>query len=427
MPSGWRAILQIETPQRRECLRFSDVRIVDPIQINIVTDDPAVQTDAQRLYVRLRTALQSLSYPSGQVPHLCNGPGGMDCIARGEPSCRSVLVPLTGRSQISSALEDLTHAWTQSRPTNSSVLPILPSGARPSVVLPSPLDRLTVLFNPGVIEQLAPDVLRAASVGGREHRLFISYRRDDAQELAEQLHDEFTHAGFHVFLDRFRGIPGTAFPPQLRRELADKGVVLVIESPLIGNSSWTLAEVSFARALHLGLLALTIPGSPRFAAIAPSDRIAPSSGWTNDPSSGRPTLDDSKLKEVVNDVRQRYASQALYRQLYLENLLHGALAPHGMTASAAGGGAFSIPSKKKNQNYVAQLSPRLPELAELRRAVMKARSSSACAVLVGASRLLAPEDAEDLNWTADELGVALHAEGRIRRLAKSFRNGKVPP
>lgn len=425
MPSGWRAILQIDTPRQSECLRFGDVGVVDPIHITIFAEDPFAATAASRLYARLQSLLQALVRPAGQSVHRCGTARGLGCMARGEPSCRSVLVALTGTSRISRSFEHLMHDWTRRRLRNSTVLPILPAGAQVPNVLPKPFDQLTVLFDGGAIEQLAPDVLRAAHVGGREHRLFLSYRRDDVQELAEQLHDELTHAGFHVFLDRFRGVPGTAFPPQLRRELADKGVVLVIESPNIAQSSWTLAEVSFARALRLGLLALHTPGAPKFAAVAATDRIAPSSGWTADGTTKRPMLDRPTLRQVVDDIRQRFAAHALYRQLYLENLLHAALGPHRLTAAAEGGGAFSIATQK--QQYVVQLSPRLPEVAELRRAVTKARASSACAVLLGASRLLAPEDAEDLQWTADQLACALRSEGRLRRLAKSFSEGKVPP
>ena len=315
--------------------------------------------------------------------------------------------------------------WTRLRPRNSVVLPVLPAGASPTVILPSPLHRLTTLFQGGAIEQLAPDVLRAAGVGGREHRLFISYRRDDAQELAEELHDELTHRGFHVFLDRFRGIAGTPFPQQLQRELADKGVVLVIESPLIRKSRWTLREVSMARAMRLGLLALGLPRAPRFAAIPPIDRIEPMwpADWKTAPS-GRLVLTPPALQSVVEFVRSRYAVHGLQRQLYLENLLHGALAPHNLAASYAGSGAFSVAAKA---DYLVQLSPRLPELAELRQAAIKARSSNASAVVVGASRLLAPEDAEDLHWTAAELQVVMRPERALRRLAKSMARGQVPP
>jgi hypothetical protein len=170
--------------------------------------------------------------------------------------------------------------WLSQQPIRSSVLPILPSGANPGAVLPPPLDRLISLFNPGAIESLAPDVLRAAGIGGGDHRLFVSYRRADAGDMAEQLHEAFTRAGFDVFLDRFSGTPGRPFPRVLAEELADKGLILVLESPGVRHSPWTLAEVAFARALRLGLTAVMMPGGVTFQAIPNRDRVRPApSQW----------------------------------------------------------------------------------------------------------------------------------------------------
>jgi TIR domain len=416
-------VLQIDTPTRNECRRYRELRIVDPVQITIVAPDLAQAPAAERLFDRLRSSLVALAASPKPRTSLCGRSRDLRCMARSEPSCRSVLVVLTGSTRISSRTESLMLDWTATRPVNSSVLPILPAGASPTTVLPSPLHRLTTLFDHGAIEQLAPDVMRTAGIAGREHRLFISYRRDDVQELAEDLHDAFTHRGFHVFLDRFRGIAGTPFPQQLQRELADKGVVLVIESPLIARSRWTLREVSFARALRLGLVALATPGAPQFAAISPADRIQPAPGdWTA--SSPRPRLTPAALQDIVEAIRARYAQHALYRQLYLENLLHRALGRHRLNATVSGGGAFSVTG---GAQYVVQLSPRLPELREIRNASTKAGASGACAVVVGAARLLAPDDAADLQWMAAEVKVELRRESAMQRLARSVASGKVPP
>ena len=345
-------------------------------------------------------------------------------MAREEPSCHSLLVAVTGSTPIPPDLERVMREWERRRPQRSTVLPILPAGASPDTILPTPLDRLIVLFNAGPIEMLVPDVLRAAGIGGGEHRLFISYRRVDAQDLAEQLHEGFTEAGFEVFLDRFRGTPGRPFPRVLAEELADKGLVLVLESLAVTSSPWTLAEVAFARALRLGLLAVAMPDSSPFRTIPTNDRWSPhASTWRTAATRG-PTLTDAACREVVAFVRERYAEQVLVRQLYLENLLHRALARNGLRADSVGGGSFRISG---GADYVVQLSRRPPRVGELRRAAEASRTPLAYPVVVGAHRYLAPGEAADLEWLSREVGASLRSEGLLPQVAAAIAAGRVPP
>jgi TIR domain len=417
MTSGWRAVLQIDAPYRTGCVLFEPVRLAGPVHIVVQTDQATLEPLARSLFARLQESLKALAPPPQQPSQCCRMPG-IHCAARSDAACRSVLVVLAGPTRVSLPIEQLMRDWTAKRPLNSVVLPILPAGVSPAAVFPDPLDKLIALFDYGAIELLVPDILRAAGIGGSEHRLFISYRRDDVEELAEQLHDAFTHAGFHVFLDRFRGAPGASFPPLLRRELAGKGVVLVIESAQIATSKWTLAEVAFARALRLGLLALHLPRAPKFSMIPAADRITPA-GWVRFPFV-RPRLGRGGLRKVVDFVRARYAVQSLHRQLYLENLLHRALARHGLSAAAMGGGAFTV------GDHAVQLSPRLPELAEVRSAVTHAQPYGR-GVVVGAARLLPEEDRADLQWLAGQVGASMHSVGRLLRLAKALAAGRVLP
>jgi hypothetical protein len=419
----WRVVLQIDAPGRRECHRFAEIPVIDPAHIAICTDEPAAAPQAERLYRRLLSMLSGLM-PQGSSPDFCDGPRLLSCMARREPTCQSVLVVLTGVTRISQWLTDLMGDWQSKRPLRSRVLPILPAGALPGTVLPAPLDRLIALFATGAVELLAPDVLRAAGIGGMDHRLFVSYIRDDAQDLAEQLHDAFSHAGFEVFLDRFSGTPGRPFPRVLAEELADKGLVLVVESVHLGASRWVLAEVAFAKALRLGLLALAMPGAPSLWTIPGGDRHRPARGeWSS--GMGRSSrLTDEGCQAAVDFVRLRYARQILYRQLYLENLLHRALARRGLKAAALGGGAFRVAG---GRDYVLQLSSRPPRLGELRRAAEAARPLRAHPVVVGAHRHLPPADGSDLDWTAGALGASLRSEGRLPQMAAALAAGKVPP
>lgn len=416
MPSlGWRVVLQIDCPSLSECRRFDDIPVVDPVHIAIVAEAPEA-SNAVRLYRELESLIGGLT--SGATAQICGHARLLGCMARHEPTCRSVLVPVTGSTAISRSVEDLMRDWIAR--SNSTIVPVLPSGARPSGVLPYPYDKLGALFVPGRIELLAPDILRAAGLGGDDYRLFLSYRRADAQDLADQLFDAFSRRGFEVFLDRFRGTPGRAFPRELAEELSNKGLVLVLESPNIRLSKWTLAEVSIALLFRLGLLAVAMPGGPPMSSISGSAR------WTPDPrdwNGGR--LADSACDDLVEFVRRSYLKQVTYRRMYLETLLRRALAGQGLTSQPGVDGVHQVVGG--GSAYAIHLASRPPKVGDARRVTTAAAAGGAASVLVGPYGLLSPASVTDLRWLAGELNITLRREGEIRRLAAAMAAGSVPP
>jgi hypothetical protein len=282
-------------------------------------------------------------------------------------------------------------------------------------VFPSPLDKIIVLFDSGAPETLAADVLRSARLGGTDHRLFISYRRTDAQVVAEQLHDAFVHKGFQVFLDRFVGPPGRAFPQELSEELGDKGVVLVIESPRVTHSPWTLAEVALAVRLRLGLFAVRLPGGPRFSLVRERFDAQAPAFWRK--TSEGPRLTDKALEAVVAFVRKGYMRQALRRRVFLESKLRRVL---GAPTPVVTDGMYEAGS------YIVHLASRPPRLNDVRRPVVVGRSTKKHPVIVGPVGLLSPDDDSDIRWLAAEARLSLVDEGNMRSMARRMQLRKVP-
>ena len=106
-------------------------------------------------------------------------------MGRSEPGCHSVLVA-GGDGRTPFPDPQMLQDWVAQRPVRSCVVPVLPRGGDSRVLGPA-LATTTVLFHRGVMVETVPDILRAAGVGGEDRRLFISYRRVDAEALAEQL------------------------------------------------------------------------------------------------------------------------------------------------------------------------------------------------------------------------------------------------
>lgn len=142
--------------------------------------------------------------------------------------------------------------------TNATILPVLPARI-PNVaaVLPTELKLLNATRWSSSVREVVGDVLHAAGID-QDRRLFISYRREEASELAEQLYDELTRQRFDVFLDRYSVEPGVNFQERLTEELEDKSMVLVLETDGINQSRWTRHEISFARLHLLGLLSVQL-------------------------------------------------------------------------------------------------------------------------------------------------------------------------
>lgn len=75
----------------------------------------------------------------------------------------------------------------------------------------------------------------------RERNIFISYKRMDCQDLANQLYDKFLHAGYNVFLDTESLSAGVVFQESLRHRLADSFALVLLNSEhliLIANGHW---------------------------------------------------------------------------------------------------------------------------------------------------------------------------------------------
>ena len=273
----WNAIVQLKSRQRQECLRFEGLAIIDAVQVAILEDDGAPAGAAETLFDVIRHRVGGLVAGTAAPPYLCDGPQGLDCLARDEPSCRSVLVVVTGRQAIDPSVRDVVVRWNRGGPGEDIVLPVLPSGADPGAVLGSQIEYTNILVDVGHADSLADAVLQRAGFGGVERRLFISYRRRDCRALADQLFDAFSRSGFDVFLDRFSGTPGRLFPNEVRRKSSTRASFSCWKWRL-GQSPWTFAEAGLASLFRIGLIAVNVDGAP------PLHLIDPATGSTARPT-----------------------------------------------------------------------------------------------------------------------------------------------
>lgn len=414
----WNAILQIRASRIRECLRFEGLPLLDGVQLAVLEDPGAAAGAAEALFRALRQRIGILVASAGAVhAEQCGGPQGRSCMGYGEPDCRCLLIVVTGSGPIASVTEQEMLAWKRGGPGVDIVLPVLPGGSNPSTVLGPKLDKTNVIFHHGHAEDTADTLIQQSGLGDAQRRLFISYRRTDTRELADQLFDSFSRAGYQVFLDRFSGTPGRLFPDELCEEIVDKGVVLVLESDGLRNSPWTLTEVGFAFLFRIGLLALNVDSAPPLGLITSRDRHKVQL------NSAR-VLDKSNLESVIRFVRSEYPRQMLARRLFLEALLRMGLKKHYLIPQAAGAGIFEVIGG--GTKYIIGLAERAPSIKDVRRVATSAAKGS-CRLVLGPHQFLAPERRRDFDWLLETANVRVMGEGEITKKSAAIARGSMNP
>ena len=116
---------------------------------------------------------------------------------------------------------------------------------------------------PEELDEVCNRILHLIGYDERDRSVFISYRRQDGEQIAHDLRYALIDRGWDVFLDRYIIPPGSNFQAELTRDLDGRGLVLVIESPTITTSAWVEYELAFARRHGIGIHAVCLPETAR--------------------------------------------------------------------------------------------------------------------------------------------------------------------
>lgn len=419
--SDMQVILQFPLPSGEwRCIGLNGIPIVQPCQIvfSPLADTPLEQTLCSALSNSLASHLGSVNGrqimpPCGQT---IGGPGS--CHAQDVASCRKLMVIIgDGTGAMSSGHRSLD--W---KSRGYDVLPLLKSGTNASSVLHQPIARLHASYWDRSPAECVSEILSAAGIVPEESRIFISYRRLDAQPLADQLFDELTHHNFDVFLDRFRIPPGADFQSRLAEELEDKSLVLVLESPNILGSPWTEFEINFAKMRRLGLLALQIPGGTSVPCIDPASREVLSPG-DFETGLGSTRLTDVALQRVVQSVKNAHDRALLWRRQQLRDVVRDALAQAGASAPSVSARGL-LCTQGSGRDYAIWLAPRAPRLPDFHGADVD-RDPKAKAVVVGPGAYLTDNRQAQTIWLSKLSNVPFIDEGQVLNMARRLAKGAL--
>ena len=111
-------------------------------------------------------------------------------------------------------------------------------------------------YTDGGIQRIATALLECVGLLPKQRRVFLSYRRSEAAQVALQLFDAFSAKHFDVFLDTHGIAPAEDFQATLWHRLCDSDVLVMLDTATYFDSRWTNAE--FGRALAKGIAILRI-------------------------------------------------------------------------------------------------------------------------------------------------------------------------
>ena len=400
--AAWNIILQVQgpnssSPPHPHCQQFSIPGVPRPCRILFYACDThsAVQTQAAHDQVEA-----TLKARPGVSANNCGGPGMWGCMTWHESSCLQVLVPVIG-APISKAVETDLADWQAKAGSLSVIVPALLPGISHSAAFGScqkAVSRLNSASWQGNPSRLAAIIAQRA-LQLEKPGLFISYRRSEAGALVDQLYDELAHRGFRVFLDRFSGSPGRYFPSELAEEMADKATLLVIETPNILQSKWTLWEIGFAHRYRLGLVSLQLPGAPSLSRIPSSSRLAVVPNAIG-------ILNPGDLDGALTFIDREQVVASLGRRAFYEGLVAGAASLAGGRVNDIGGGVLELCDRASKASAVVLSSGRPGQLADVRSLAL-AHSAKLPRLLLGQHRHLPPSAQADLTWLAGQISTEL--------------------
>lgn len=415
--------------QTRWALRYDDNRL--PARAAIVVTAAASEASralAAELAEHLRSFIGSL------CPDLTPSPSAGSCLDANPPSfleeplVRPLLVvvsdgitPFPPRAVLQSWLD---------RGARFAVVPVLPLTAQTRTweLLKDSVPELNALFFSKTTSECVEPITTIAGLGSDDRRIFISYRRTDTHDIAEQLFERLTKSRFEVFLDRFSVPPGVDFQQSLTDELSRKSMVLILESPRILDSTWVEHELNFAKQHELGRLAVALPGGQRVAtledeyriAVAPHELVRAHAAAEAGPVRRDDRLSGATIERIVDRVLIEH-STALARRRWtiLESLMRALERAAPCDTRLDNDGALCV--RKGAMAYRLWAAPRPPDVDEFRSAH---RSMSAnvggSGSFIAATGFRSAARSDRQAWLAERSGVGVFGVGDLQRVVDSI-------
>jgi hypothetical protein len=426
---------------------FEGVPVVTPSAIVIVH---AATPKAEDLAQQLRRELREVLLTSGLALQANDGGAKMT----EDPTTEAFFKDADWRKLLVVICEETApladRAWFYKwQAAGNVIIPVLAVGASPTALLPSDnLRKINVCFWSKSVTEAVPAIFSSAGLTAEEHRVFISYRRIETEPLAEQLFGRLTREGFEVFLDRFSIEAGADFQGRLNQELADKAMVVLLESACISSSQWTQHEIDYTKRFRLGLLALRLPLAKRLQSIDVDLRYQvrrshfelPPTVIKN-PLYKRPAdkgkepekllrwgaLTEDALDNVVARIKWTHDRAIFRRRHYLRDTMSTALRSVGVNQASLHPSGLLVAKAVKNENwYSIWMTTRPPEFGDFHTTHPKTLIEPfSTGVMIGPTALLESRRKGRLDWLGGLCKFKLLDESEMNSAAEKIKEGTL--
>jgi len=388
------------------------------------------EVDADRAATAIARILRSATGSSGVMSAPCgsrsNGP--VECMAHREADCRRLLVLIGDGSRpfdndSHGAISHWTSQLAQDR-TRFFVIPCLPERLRQqaSTLLSGPLAAVNAHFWVSDAADIASVVLPPAGITVDDYRVFVSYRREDGQDLADQLFDELNRRNFDVFLDQYRIGAGVIFQERLMEELAHKSMVVVLETPKITVSKWVEQEVVFAVVNRLGLLAVQVPNGATMPMIISHSRMTVPPGSLG----GNGKLKPAWLDKVCRRINFVHSLAMLRRRHQMRQAMRYALLREGVVQQRMVSTGFleAYPASRPGNPYNVWLTPRPAELADFHYIDLEVgRVQNPRPVLIAPGASIIGRRSASMRWLGKTSNTHFFDEADLAQVARDIARG----
>jgi TIR domain len=408
---SWTFLLQLEGVTghvRPSCKRYAVSGVALPTQISIIACDSNAESSAQKVHNEIENRLTKLSNNLEN----CNGPGGNNCMAWGEPSCRHILVLLVGSVPLDQSFELLASDWLKKGGVYSKVLPVFVGGITHDQVFVNnlfPILSACNLVSWGNSPHRLADLILSQALIDEKPGVFISYLRTEASKAADQIHDALIRCGFRVFLDRFSGTPGRLFPQELAEAMSGMGLVVLLETQGLKNSRWTMWEAAFAHRYRIGPIAINFNNSSQHHSTSVRHNVS------NDPLK---SMHSTTVDDIVKFIQVEHLNVAISRRSYYETLVRLAAKSKSGDVTRIGANVLKIADSQRSTKGFALLCGVPGQLKHIRRLVET--KTGGCALLAGEHIHLPPSDLSDLEWLAAKEKVMLTGSASIYRVVSKI-------
>lgn len=145
-----------------------------------------------------------------------------------------------------------------------SVLPVVKDAKAASKIIDLEIQKINAGFVCEGYAKMSATILAGLGLTRALRKVFISYKRDESQNIATQLYERLGAAGFTVFLDTHCIEKGVNFQENLLHQMVDCDVIILLNTPHFFDSFWTMEEFQQANTMHIGIVQVLWPSvSPK--------------------------------------------------------------------------------------------------------------------------------------------------------------------